>query len=142
MRRTFRHEIENISYERRENARRAFAVRSLRRHGITSPPRKLLHPSAPSHLRSSPVIFFLVPVSSLGLYARTSFVRSRKSRDPEMYAVCDVFEALCGDTIGIPAVCSRLSNPPSTLVASRNRLISVRYFLAFLKSNKIFFNDS
>jgi len=108
---------------RRRDARTsvAFAVRSLRRQGS----QVLLHRS--SILRFS-IIFFSRPSLLSNLYARTSR-RSHKSGDSEMYAVCDVFEVLCSDTIGIPAVCSRLSNPSGALVASRSQPITEIYLI-------------
>jgi len=69
---------------------------------------------------------------------RTNLDREiRKSLDPEMYAVCDIFETLCSDTIGISAVCSRLSNLSGVLVALRNQLVS-KIFLSVLEIEQFF----
>lgn len=123
---------------RRGGTSAAFAVRWLRRQGSQVLPRRSSILSRPSSFVFSHHFFPPRRPSLLsGLYARTSR-RSRKSGDPEMYAVGDVFEALCSDTIGIPAVCSRLSNPSSALVASRNQPITVRYILlsVFLRASE------
>lgn len=139
MQRTYAAKIENISYGARGLPPR-FRCPFASPTGITSPPRKLLHPFAPSlRLRSSCHFFLAAAASPLSSYARTSFVRSCKSRDPEMYAVCDVFEALCSDTFGILAVCSRLSKLSSALVPLTQAAYNREIFLSVLEIEHDFF---
>lgn len=94
------------SYEREETSA-AFRCPFTSPTGITSFLRgsSILSPPKPI------IFFFLLLFSFIIFFALLSFYLSglcthephgdpRKSGDPEMYVACDVFEALCRDTIG------------------------------------------
>lgn len=115
-----------------------FAVRSPRRQGS-----RVSFAEAPSfrHLPSAQAYhFFLLLFSFIIFLALLWFLLCdlctheprgdpRKSGDPEMYAVCDVFEALCRDTIGGSPLFVRVYRIHRAFSSRplRNRLITVIY---------------